>query len=140
MRQEFSAGVIVYFVNEHGKREYLLLRPPSGLTDFPKGKIELNEQQKEAALRELKEETGLIVELHEGFAESIDYIFRHRGQLVSKTVVFFVGRAETKDVILSDEHIGYEWCALAAALKKLTYVNAQRIIQTADQFLDHILM
>ena len=55
---ERSAGIVL-FCEKGDTKMFLLLRYPSGHWDFIKGKIEKNEQPKEAALREAREETGI---------------------------------------------------------------------------------
>ncbi|MFH1332713.1 MAG: NUDIX domain-containing protein, partial [archaeon] len=54
MIKEKSAGVIVY-----NNGEFLILQYTAGHWDFPKGHIEKGETERETALRELKEETGI---------------------------------------------------------------------------------
>jgi bis(5'-nucleosidyl)-tetraphosphatase len=139
MKQERSAGVIAYY--EHSKhnsrRLYLMLRYPSGYWDFPKGRLEANESNREAALRELKEETGLVVDLESSFEYTVAYDFRDRdGVPVHKKVTFFVGKAISDNVVLSAEHEESAWLSLGDALKVLTYHNARQALQLADQFLD----
>ena len=58
IKTEFSAGVILYRQLKDS-REYLLLHYPGGHFDFPKGHLEQDETEREAAYRELKEETGI---------------------------------------------------------------------------------
>lgn len=138
MRQERSAGVIAYYENSsHGKRLYLMLRYPSGYWDFPKGRLEANEGNRDAALRELKEETGLVVDLEPSFEYTVSYDFRDRDGLpVHKKVTFYIGKATSNEVVLSSEHEESAWLSLGDALKVLTYHNARQALQLADQFLD----
>ena len=53
--KEHSAGVVL-FRQMKDYREYLLLHYPSGHFDFPKGHLEEDETEREAAFRELEEE------------------------------------------------------------------------------------
>jgi len=70
VRKERSAGFVVFTEREDGKRLYLLLHYPSGHWDFPKGHVEEGESEIRAALRELREETGLTdVEVVFGFRD-----------------------------------------------------------------------
>ncbi|MGE0207000.1 MAG: bis(5'-nucleosyl)-tetraphosphatase [Candidatus Babeliales bacterium] len=137
MIKEFSAGLVLY-TYKNNTREYLLLHYQSGHWDFPKGHIEPGESKYEAALRELKEETGLEATILDGFEESFSY-FHHlpkTEELAHKTVYFFIGVASSKEVILSHEHINYVWLSFKEALKQLTYDNAQELLQKADDFLN----
>lgn len=139
MKQERSAGVIAYYENSErsARRLYLMLRYPSGYWDFPKGRLEANESNREAALRELQEETGLVVDLEPSFEYTVSYDFRDRdGVPVHKKVTFFVGKATSNTVVLSSEHEESAWLSLGDALKVLTYHNARQALQLADQFLD----
>lgn len=139
MRREYSAGIIVYttqLIDKVPTRLYLLLYYPKGYWDLVKGHIEPNESSLEAAHRELKEETGLEVELHDGFKGVLDYIFTDpEGELVAKKVTYFIGKATSSEVTLSPEHEGYAWLPITEALERLTYKNAQQLISTAEEFL-----
>lgn len=136
MKEQISAGIITFRMKDDSP-EYLLLHYPHGHWDLPKGKIEDEESLQQAALRELQEETGLSAELIEGFESSVDYIFKHDGQLIKKTVVFFVGLASEGEITLSHEHIGFEWLSYQDALKRLTFDNAKQLLERAKIFLEH---
>lgn len=139
MKKEYSAGIIVFYdlmVDDQIQRIYLILHYPRGHWDLPKGKLEKDETNMQAAIREVKEETGLEVTIIPGFEQSLSYMFKDQeGHLVQKTVTFFVGKSSTTDVSLSHEHINYQWLSLRDALKQVTYVNARQLLSMADQFL-----
>ncbi len=139
MKQEISAGVVVYYEEKSSttiNRLYLLLYYRNKYWDFPKGKLENKETYKEAALRELQEETGLALPLKEGFEHTISYFFKDAdGILIDKTVVYFVGKTDTKNVILSDEHIDFKWLPLKESISQLTYANAKEVVSMADNFI-----
>lgn len=128
---EKSAGLVL--VKEG---EYLLLHYGAGHWDFPKGHIEKGESPEQAALRELKEETGIIdAEILPGFTEKIQYFFKKEGKTVSKEVVFFIAKTKTSKVTLSFEHKGFVWLNFKDAVDKLTYGNAKDILRKADAWL-----
>ena len=130
-----SAGVITYRITS-GTIEYLILHYfPAGHWDLPKGNIEFGETREQAALRELKEETGLTVLIHTGFEETISYAGSYDGKDFFKTVYFFVGKAISDTVTLSDEHQNFLWLPHEKALAQLTYDNAKAVLQKAHQFL-----
>ncbi|MFH0973409.1 MAG: NUDIX domain-containing protein [Candidatus Micrarchaeota archaeon] len=133
-----SAGIIVFRKRE-GKREYLLLEyGDDGHWDYAKGGIERGEDEKQAALRELREETGLEDARFIGeFKESLHYFFREKGRLISKTVVFFLGEVPAEaHVRLSSEHSCFVWLPLEAAVQRATFKNAKEMLRKAEEILN----
>jgi 8-oxo-dGTP pyrophosphatase MutT (NUDIX family) len=132
---ERSAGVIVYREDLFGSRAYLLL-DYGRHWDFSKGHVETGESDRAAALRELREETGLdAVILRDGFAREISYVFRERRRVIRKTVVFFLGQTTDEHVTLSDEHAAFCWLELDEAIRRVTYASARDLLRCADEFL-----
>ena len=73
MNYEKSCGAIV-FRKFHGNIELLLIKHANGgHWSFPKGHVEEGETEVETALREVHEETGLTIQLEEGFRQSVEY-------------------------------------------------------------------
>lgn len=135
-RQEHSAGVVL-FKEAGGKREYLILHYPGGHFDLPKGHIEQGESEKQAALRELEEETGIReVELLDDYRHMIEYQFRHAGNLIQKDVVFFLGRTPKEKVVISHEHQDFMWMPFKQAHQKLTFRNAKILLEKAEKHLN----
>lgn len=125
---ERSAGIVL-FRSEGNKKLFLLLHYPSGHWDFVKGRIEKNEKQREAALRESKEETGITdIEFIDGFEEKIQYTYQYGGKRVRKEVIFFLAKTKTKDITLSDEHLDHVWLEFDDAFSKTTYQNAKDLL------------
>lgn len=126
---ERSAGILL-FCEESGKKLFLLLHYPSGHWDFIKGRIEKNEQSKEAAIREAREETGITdIEFIDGFEQRIQYSYQFGGKTKRKEVVFFLAKTNATTVKLSDEHINYAWLEFDEAFKKTTYQNAKELLK-----------
>jgi len=141
MPVEKSAGAVI-LRREGNKIYYLLLHYPSNAKapreywDFPKGHIEKGEKIEETVEREVEEETGLKdIKFVEGFKEWIKYFFKHKGKNVFKIVTFLLAEAETEEVKISPEHIGYKWLPYDEALIQLTFKNAKEILKKADNFL-----
>ena len=126
---ERSAGIILYRESAM-KKFFLLLHYPSGHWDFVKGRIEKNEDEKQAAIRETQEETGITdVEFIDGFEEKIHYTYQFFGKIVQKEVVFFLGKTKTEEIKLSNEHLDHIWLEFDDAFSKTTYQNAKSLLQ-----------
>jgi 8-oxo-dGTP pyrophosphatase MutT (NUDIX family) len=137
MPSEKSCGIVV-FREEIPERLYLILHYGEGHWDFPKGHIEPGETEKEAAFREVYEETRIPepdFELVMGFRERIEYSFMREGETVQKEVFFFLGRTGTSAIRLSREHVGFEWMPYEMARSRLTYDSARGILEKAEDAL-----
>lgn len=134
MVDERSAGAVLYNVTG-AEPEYLLLHYTAGHWDFPKGNIEAGESEKEAAIREIREETGITdVEFVDGFLHTVSYRYRKGRRLVHKEVVFFLASTKTSSVTISHEHVGYAWKKYDDAMKQLTFRNAKNLLAAAKAF------
>lgn len=135
MVDERSAGAVI--VNATGAEpEYLLLHYTAGHWDFPKGNIEAGESEKEAAVREIREETGITdVEFVGGFRQTVSYRYRKGRHLVHKEVIFFLASTKTSSVTISHEHVGYAWKKYGDAMKQLTFQNARNLLASARAFM-----
>ncbi len=135
---EFSAGAIVFY-RAKDKIFYLVLKSGYGHWGFPKGRIgdEIKgESTYEAALREVREETGLRnVNFLRGFKKRTHYFFRRQGKLLFKTVTFFLAESNSKNVILNFESTAYEWLDFESALRRLTYGNDKKCLKEANKLL-----
>ncbi|MGM0509606.1 MAG: bis(5'-nucleosyl)-tetraphosphatase [Thermoplasmatota archaeon] len=135
--EERSAGVLLFRKEE--VRRYLLLHYPAGHWDYPKGHIEENETEKDAAVRELREETGVKeeeFELIDGFKETIDYFYKKRGELSHKQVIYLLGKTDKEKVKISREHQGHIWLPYDEAIDKLTFKNARDVLKEAKKFIE----
>jgi len=138
MIKERSAGTVL-FIEESNENLFLLLHYPTGHWDFIKGKIENDESDEQAVIRETKEETGITdIEFIKGFKEKIEYSFKFNGDIVQKEVVFFLAKTNTKQVELSYEHLDYTWLDFNNALNKITYENAKNVLIKAKNYLQEL--
>ena len=136
MVDERSAGAIVFYHEGTAEPEYLLLHYTATHWDFPKGNIEAGESERQAATREIREETGITdVEFLDGFRMTIDYRYYHGRRLVQKEVVLFLARTRTRQVTLSHEHIGFAWKKYDDAMDQLTYRNAKNLLSAAKDYM-----
>jgi 8-oxo-dGTP pyrophosphatase MutT (NUDIX family) len=136
MKNEVSAGAVIFFLDSEKNVLYLVLHYAAGHWDLAKGHIEENETSQEAALREIVEETGLQVQLEDNFEQSYEYFYKDQGgQLIHKKAIFFVARAHSHSVKLSFEHLSYKWLPFHEAIKQVTFANTRQLLQLADQWI-----
>ena len=134
MLYEKSCGFVVYDENQ-GARKYLVIRARNGDYGFPKGHVEGDETEYETALRELKEETNLEVQIFEGFRRQVEYIMPRRRN-VMKRCVYFLGRCTTDNIVCqASEVLEAEFLPLDEALNLLTFDNTKEILKEADAFI-----
>lgn len=140
MPQERSAGLVIFRM-DGGEPSFLLLHYGWGHWGFPKGNIEPGEAEKEAAIRETEEETGLSsFRFVDDFMEKIEYFYRKEGKTIHKEVVYFLAETEERDVKVSYEHRGCEWLKFDEALSQLSFDNDKEILRKANEAiakLDH---
>jgi 8-oxo-dGTP pyrophosphatase MutT (NUDIX family) len=137
MMTEKSAGFLL-ITDDVETEDYsvLLLHYFSGHWDFPKGNIETDETELEAATRELQEETGIeTFSLIPNFRYVLDYKYTRNNMLVSKQVTLFLASTGERKVRISHEHIGYSWAKNNEAITQLTYKNAKNALKNANDFL-----
>jgi 8-oxo-dGTP pyrophosphatase MutT (NUDIX family) len=135
LRTEFSCGALLYYIDNQ-QIIFLLLHYFSGHWDFPKGNKERGENYIETIRREIKEETGISdLNFIDGFVKEISYKYLRQNQLISKKVVYFLARTNSKDVVLSSEHIDFVWDHYESALKRLTYKKSKEILTEGYKFL-----
>ncbi|HLD05659.1 MAG TPA: bis(5'-nucleosyl)-tetraphosphatase [Candidatus Nanoarchaeia archaeon] len=137
MKTEKSCGAIV-FTHKNDPIQFLIIqhrKDKGGHWDFPKGHVEKGETEEETALREVLEETGLPVDLINGFREEIRY---HPAADILKNVVFFLARASSENVMCSPNEIKtYKWLPYEEALKQFTFDNSRDLLKKANEFLDN---
>jgi len=142
--KEVSAGAIIFKRDKEIK--YLLLfrkgsehfRP---LWGFPRGKIEENETDMDAAKREIEEETGLKdIKILENFREKLNWFYRRDGRIIYKESIFYLAESKSSDVKISKEHDDYKWCSYEEAIDLLKIKENKEVLEKADKFLKHSLM
>ena len=131
MKREKSCGVLVLRQQEDELYVVLLRHRFGGHWSFPKGHVEAGESERQTALREVREETGLTgIKLMDGFRESVEYSPKPG---VKKQVVYFLGTTEQEKLIRQEEEIS-EIMSLAAL--KLT--KAPCILYNLNGYYDHL--
>src|SRR3954449_7525563 len=103
------------------------------LWSLPKGHVEAGETEPQTAVREVKEETGILGEVV-GKLGTIDFWFVADGRRVHKTVHHFLLLADDPigGLELSDEDVEVSevaWVPLADLAAKLAYADERRLLE-----------
>ena len=133
--RETSAGGVVFRAPQGEEPVFLLIRDSYRNWGFPKGHLESSERPDAAALREVKEETGLEgLELC-GEIETIDWYFRFRGKLIHKVCHFYLMKTESE--LTSPQRTegitACRWMPITLALETISYANARSVLQRAHE-------
>jgi bis(5'-nucleosidyl)-tetraphosphatase len=135
MAQEFSFGIIP-LRQRRGQWEVLLIQHQAGHWAFPKGHAEPGETPQQAAVRELQEETGLLITKYlseEPISES--YFFFSKGQRIHKTVQYFLAHVTGKVQIQEAEIINSQWLPIQHAAGFITFKKAKNTCLKVQQIL-----
>jgi dATP pyrophosphohydrolase len=92
--------------------------------------IDEGETPVETAVRELKEETGVEAQRLYNLSR-VEAFYRHTINEVVLVPVFVAVVPDHAEVLLSDEHEGFEWLAPSAALERMTWPRVRREIEDA---------
>ncbi|RRC93565.1 NUDIX hydrolase [Streptococcus sanguinis] len=129
MRQSIEAWI---YHPEDG--EILLLRVENEKVSFWQpitGGIESGESPEEACLREIKEETGLVLACSSltGLGNFIVKIDEHL--TIHKNL--FLVLTEQKEIQISDEHVGAQWVALDKVSSQLYWPSNQATFEIISE-------
>ncbi|MCR8969949.1 bis(5'-nucleosyl)-tetraphosphatase [Facklamia sp. 7083-14-GEN3] len=133
MKEEKSCGAVTYYKDNQDFLFLLIQHKNGGHWSFPKGHVEKGETEEETALREIKEETGLEVELNNQFRETTRFSPKKD---VMKEVVYFMAKANSNKVTRQLEEVSqFLWLPYQEALNKITYSNDKDLLIKAQNFL-----
>lgn len=131
-RYEKTSGAVLY-TEKDGERRFLLVRTKSGHIGFPKGHTEYGETERENALREVLEETGIKAQLKGDFRT--EYTFTTLENSI-KTGAFFLAyydytAAEIQEAEIDEDYLlTYE-----EAYEKLNWEQDKEVLKKAYTYL-----
>lgn len=132
-RDEVSAGGVVY---RHAAAELeVLICKSSGYHRWvlPKGLVDEGETHEQAALREVREETGVTARLIEALGEPESYVYSRGGMRIFKRVYYFLMEYESGDIAHHDHEMeDVRWASFADADQLLAYDGAKSMVHRAQ--------
>lgn len=130
----FSAGGVVYKKEQDGTK--ILVGKHSGHHGwvFPKGLIGdhvKGESKENTAIREVKEETGIVGEIEKSLTP-VTFFYVWEGEKIKKTVYYFVMKFISGDVTNHDwEMEEVEWISAKEVENRLTYPSDKEVWKEA---------
>ena len=125
---ELAAGAVL--LSETGQRTLLLHQRDEDRWCFPKGHVDPGESLARAALREIREETGIAgVRLGDELMEVAYRFYRPRSRTnVHKTVVYFLAFAPERPADPEPMFDRAEWVDLGRVRKLLRFETDRRVL------------
>lgn len=130
---EKSCGAVVFRRNQSAVQYLLIKNKRSENWGFPKGHVEEGETDKQTAMREVLEETGLKINILPDFSAKSEYSIQGR---VEKFVTIFLATTDDTSPCIQEEEIDdYIWADYNNALRILKFDNDRSIMRQANKFL-----
>ncbi len=128
MKREFSAGGIVFnnkgqvLVTQHSQNKHW---------SFPKGLIDPGQTSEQAALREVREEGGVVAEIIDKVGYS-KYVYTLNGEKIFKVVTYYLMKYISGDIKDHDWEVSdIGWFVPDDALKQLTFPHDKDLLRLA---------
>ncbi len=137
MKREISAGGVVYKLpaTSHGPILWLVCKH-SGYKKWvlPKGLIGEGETTEQAAVREVKEETGIKAKILAKIKPVEKYTYSLNGERIFKIVQYFLMEYMGGDIADHDwEMEEVEWLEFEEADKRLEFAGQKRVLKQAQE-------
>jgi 8-oxo-dGTP diphosphatase len=132
-RNEHSSGGVVIALRDGARHVALIATRGRTRWGLPKGAVSEGETSEDAALREVREETGLEARIVRPL-DTIEYYFRVGGSLVHKLVDFYlmdyVGGELQPQLSEVDD---VQWFDLDASIRLVAFDSERKLLEMARQ-------
>jgi bis(5'-nucleosidyl)-tetraphosphatase len=145
VKEEYSAGAIIFRRTDREMEFLVIYSERNKIWGFPKGHIEEGETERDAALREISEETGLTrLKLMDTFREedvypAIGRSEEFRGSEITKHSIYFLCETGKEEIQTDNTEItGYRWLPYSDAVEILPFGNQKNILRKARLHLEGV--
>ncbi len=136
IKYEVSAGGLVLRQTNNGLEALLIGRGVPRVWSLPKGHVEARETHEQAAVREVREETGCWAEIVSKLSDIAYWFYLHQSKH-KKSVHFYLMRYLSGDTANHDHEVDEaRWFEIRAAKRALKYVNEKRLVDLALEYLE----
>jgi mutator protein MutT len=130
-RYEHSSGGVVIAVRDGARHVALIATRNKTRWGLPKGAVSMGETSEAAALREVREETGIEARIVRPL-DTIEYSFRAGDTLIQKRVDFYLmdyvaGELEPQLSEVDD----VQWVELNASLQQASFDSERKLLEMA---------
>ena len=127
---ETTAGGVIFRRSSDGKLEILLIQDAKNRWTIPKGHVEPNEEPKQTAEREIREETGLQEMKVHNWLGKVSFRYRRGQTLVLMTMHIYLvqGLGDTNELNPEDWLNDIQWFPAAIAIDKIAYEDIGKLI------------
>ena len=127
-----SCGVVA-FKRINNEIYYLIIKQTNNDIGFPKGRMNFNESELETAIRELKEETNIEVNIIDNFRVQIEYKINN----LIKKVVYFLGECINENIIVQEQEVLFaKFLSFNEALDIITYNDTKNVLIEANKYIN----
>src|SRR5215210_710933 len=130
-RNEHSSGGVVLSLRDGVPHVALIATRNRARWGLPKGAVSEGETSEMAALREVREETGIEARIVKPL-DTIEYFFRAGDTLIQKRVDFYLMEyiaAELEPQLSEVDDV--EWVELSAALRRASFDSERKLLEMA---------
>ena len=133
LKKQTSAGGVIFRKNQSGIQIVLISVKDGQAWCLPKGIVDDGETREEAALREVREETGLTGRIIDALGDiNYWYFIKEENIKFRKTVYFYLMEFVSGDTADHDGEVDEAgWFSLEAAVKKASYKGDRSMLEKA---------
>lgn len=130
---ERSCGAVVFRRIGDTIRFLLIKNRRSAHWGFPKGHVEMNEDDQQTAYREVLEETGIRIKIFPDFVTKSQYSIQ--GKVEKSVNIYLATTQDTNTVIQKEEIEDYIWLTYDKAKTRLKFENDHVILDKAIEYI-----